>query len=228
MSEIDEPPNPWISKRPTPHIFSSYCAICDDLLAAHETAHHDFVSCHIKVHAAAPGEPPTWTQALKDYLEMMAPRRDYPFHFTRRDDRGELLLGRARGPDLGQILRVDGPHAAPAMHYDKYGSVLVVGAGGQIHMAAQAAPFAVGCMATARRLICARALLLRLRVARVVPWAGWLRGAQRCDARKGVAASAAQALGMHQMLKVVHKVAARHAEDEVMRAARRERTRADT
>ncbi|EGB04413.1 putative respiratory burst oxidase [Aureococcus anophagefferens] len=104
--------------------------VCDDdLLAAHETAHHDFVSCHIKVHAAAPGEPPTWTQALKDYLEMMAPRRDYPFHFTRRDDRGELLLGRARGPDLGQILRVDGPHAAPAMHYDKYGSVLVVGAG---------------------------------------------------------------------------------------------------
>ncbi|KAH8045872.1 oxidoreductase [Aureococcus anophagefferens] len=82
----------------------------DDDSPAHETAHHDFVRC-------------------KDYLEMMAPRRDYPFHFTRRDDRGELLLGRARGPDLGQILRVDGPHAAPAMHYDKYGSVLVVGAG---------------------------------------------------------------------------------------------------
>ncbi|KAH8045435.1 oxidoreductase [Aureococcus anophagefferens] len=77
--------------------------VCDDdLLAAHETAHHDFVSCHIKVHAAAPGEPPTWTQALKDYLEMMAPRRDYPFHFTRRDDRGELLLGRARARTSGR------------------------------------------------------------------------------------------------------------------------------
>ena len=108
----------------------------DDLLDPHETTHHDYVSVHIRVIDRGDGSR-TWTQQLKDYLEMMAPRREswrrpapfrstravdqslderrrvfawrfvpthatrdtrhttrYPFHFTRRDDRGELLLGR--------------------------------------------------------------------------------------------------------------------------------------
>ncbi|KAJ8599242.1 hypothetical protein CTAYLR_006216 [Chrysophaeum taylorii] len=89
-----------------------------------ETAYHDFVSVHIKVQGSK-----TWTRKLKDYLEMMAPARAYPFHFTRRDDRGDLLLGRRIGPDSRQILRVDGPHAAPAVHYRHYGTVMIVGAG---------------------------------------------------------------------------------------------------
>ena len=83
---------------------------------------------HIRVQESFNGER-TWTKQLKDYLEMMAPARQYPYHFTRRDDRGELLLGRHFGPDQRPILKVDGPHAAPAMHYDKYGTVLICGAG---------------------------------------------------------------------------------------------------
>jgi len=100
----------------------------DTLLDHHETAYHDFVSVHIKVHERDDGTE-TWTKKLKDYLEMMAPHRKYPFHFTRRDTRGELQIGRQFGPDTKQILRIDGPHAAPAMHYKHYGTVMLIGAG---------------------------------------------------------------------------------------------------
>lgn len=96
------------------------------LLEVHETAYHDYVSVHIKVNSEDPG---SWTHKLKEYFEMMAPARSYPFHLTRRDERGDVLLGRRVGPDSRQILRVDGPHAAPAVHYKHYGTVMVVGAG---------------------------------------------------------------------------------------------------
>jgi len=112
-----------------------YCPVSSDasakeeespvLLEAGETAYHDYVSVHVKVQEG----DETWTSKFKDYLEMLAPRREYPFHFTRRDDRGDLLLGRRLGPDSKPILRVDGPHAAPAMHYAHYGTVMVCGAG---------------------------------------------------------------------------------------------------
>ena len=61
----------------------------EHLLDVHETAHHDFVSVHIKVHGLDSQLPTTWTRKFKEYLEMMAPGKDYPFHLLRRDDRGE-------------------------------------------------------------------------------------------------------------------------------------------
>jgi NAD(P)H-flavin reductase len=64
----------------------------------------------------------------------MSPGQTFPYHFSRRDERGELQLGRRYGLDLGgngdqPILRVDGPHAAPAEHYVNYKTVMIVGAG---------------------------------------------------------------------------------------------------
>ena len=46
-----------------------------------------------------------------------------------KDERGDLSIGRLAGPDGKQILRVDGPHSAPAEHYVNYGTVMLVGAG---------------------------------------------------------------------------------------------------
>jgi hypothetical protein len=68
------------------------------LLERHEVAYHDFISCHIKVTPSKNGSK-TWTAKLKDYLEMMAPNPStkYPMHLTRRDDRGDLHLGRRLG-----------------------------------------------------------------------------------------------------------------------------------
>lgn len=34
-----------------------------------------------------------------------------------------------RGPDGNQILKVEGPHSAPAEHYTNYGTVMLIGAG---------------------------------------------------------------------------------------------------
>ncbi|KAJ1450861.1 hypothetical protein M885DRAFT_621312 [Pelagophyceae sp. CCMP2097] len=97
------------------------------LFEQHEVAYHDFISCHIKV-VEGRGAP-TWTSKFKAYLELMAPGGAYPIHFSRRDARGDVHLGRHLGPDSRPILRVDGPHAAPATHYKHYGTVMVVGAG---------------------------------------------------------------------------------------------------
>ncbi|KAJ1450860.1 hypothetical protein M885DRAFT_531291 [Pelagophyceae sp. CCMP2097] len=97
------------------------------LLEQHEVAYHDFLSCHIKMVEGC--GPETWTSKFKAYLELLAPGGAYPIHLTRRDARGDVHLGRRLGPDSKQILRVDGPHAAPATHYKHYGTVMVVGAG---------------------------------------------------------------------------------------------------
>lgn len=110
--------------------WKKFCPITKDpaqpanILEAHETAYHDYVSVHIKVHGDH-----TWTHKLKDYFEMMSPSQTYPFHLTRRDERGEVQLGRRLGPDSRPILRVDGPHTAPATHYRHYGTVMIIGAG---------------------------------------------------------------------------------------------------
>lgn len=57
-----------------------------------------------------------------------------PTRLSRRDERGDLQLGRRFGLDLSgrgkeQILRVDGPHSAPAEHYVNYKTVMIIGAG---------------------------------------------------------------------------------------------------
>jgi len=101
----------------------------DELLDAGETVYHDYVSVHIKVQEPEDSNK-TWTQKLKDYLDLMAPQEGiHSFHLTRRDERGDVHLGRYLGPDARPILRVDGPHAAPAMHYKHYGTVMICGAG---------------------------------------------------------------------------------------------------
>ena len=83
----------------------------------------------------------SWTRKLKEYFELMNPgdsadpesgalsKGKFPFYFTRRDARGDIVLGRQFGPDGKQILRVDGPHSAPAEHYTNYGTVMLIGAG---------------------------------------------------------------------------------------------------
>ena len=52
-----------------------------------------------------------------------SPGQTFPYHFSQRDSRGDLKLGRRFGVDGNQILRVDGPHAAPAEHYVNYKTV---------------------------------------------------------------------------------------------------------
>ena len=83
----------------------------------------DYVSVHIKVNRGG------WTERLKDYFEEMNPGHDYPLEFTRRNDKGELVMGKRFGVDGQQIIRVDGPHASPSQHYDSYRRTMVVGAG---------------------------------------------------------------------------------------------------
>ena len=70
----------------------------------------------------------TWTRKLKEYVELLCPGQTYPYHFARRDERGELQLGRRVGVDPTQpLLRVDGPHSAPAEHYVNYKTVMIIG-----------------------------------------------------------------------------------------------------
>ena len=100
-----------------------------EFLEKHETAYMDYVSCHIKVHDLNAAVPRTWTRKLKLLFESMS-ATPFPYHYTRRDDRGDVQLGRILGPDGKKpLLRVDGPHSAPTEHYVNYKTVMVVGAG---------------------------------------------------------------------------------------------------
>lgn len=93
-----------------------------------------------QVHGLDEPKAKSWTRRLKEYFELMNPgdihndpesgallRGKFPFYFTRRDPRGDIMLGRQYGPDGKQILRVDGPHSAPAEHYTNYGTVMLIG-----------------------------------------------------------------------------------------------------
>lgn len=101
-----------------------------DYLDKSETGYHDYVSLHIKVHGLQEPVARSWTRKFKEYLELMSPGKKFPFYFSRRDSRGEVLVGRHFGPDgKTPIIRVDGPHAAPAEHYSHYGTLMLIGAG---------------------------------------------------------------------------------------------------
>lgn len=90
----------------------------------------DFVSLHIKVHGDPNAVARSWTRKLKDYLELMQPAStDNIFYFHRKDHRGEISIGKHTGPDGQPIIKIDGPHSAPAEHYDSYNTVMLVGAG---------------------------------------------------------------------------------------------------
>ncbi len=102
-----------------------------------QTEWNDFVSVHIKVHKGG------WTDKFKNYLELKNTTKKYPHHFSRRNEKGETVLGMETMPSVGwnhtvpmpqagepvPILRVDGPHSSPAVHYAEYPTVMLVGGG---------------------------------------------------------------------------------------------------
>ena len=116
----------------------------DEYLEKGETDYHDYLSVHIRVHGLDDEVAKSWTRRLKEYFELLAAASPeapsavaaaagksgkFPFFFTRREPRGDVLMGRLLGPDGSQILRVDGPHSAPSEHYVNYGTVMLIGAG---------------------------------------------------------------------------------------------------
>ena len=101
----------------------------NDLLDKGDTTYNDFISVHIKVHGLNDPYATTWTRRLKEYLELMNPSGKFPFYLSRRDSRNDTHIGRDIGPDGLPIIRIDGPHAAPAEHYANYGTVMLIAAG---------------------------------------------------------------------------------------------------
>lgn len=102
----------------------------NDLLEKADTGFFDYVTLHIKVFGLEEPHPRTWTRKLKEFFESMSAGRKFPFYFFRRDQRGEIQMGRQYGPDGEKpILRIDGPHSAPAEHYVQYGTLMLIGAG---------------------------------------------------------------------------------------------------
>lgn len=76
----------------------------------------DTITVHIRVY------PKGWTGRLKDYFELMNPKKRYPFDLTHRDKDG-VKPGKCRGIAGEPLIRIDGPHAAPTMHYKEYKTV---------------------------------------------------------------------------------------------------------
>lgn len=101
----------------------------DDFLDKHETGYNDFVSVHVKVHGLDDLVARSWTRKFKEYVELMNPASDFPYYFNSRDSRGDIQIGKLNGPDGLPIIRIDGPHSAPAEHYVNYNTVMLIGAG---------------------------------------------------------------------------------------------------
>jgi hypothetical protein len=134
--EVYEVPRP--KNLPSNAKWNKYCLMSqdyttmdpNDYLEKSETGYNDYISLHIKVLGLEELHARTWTRKLKEYFELMSPGRKFPFYFSRRDNRGEITIGRQFGPDgKTPILRVDGPHSAPAEHYAHYGTLMLIGAG---------------------------------------------------------------------------------------------------
>ncbi|KAJ1433380.1 hypothetical protein B484DRAFT_394488, partial [Ochromonadaceae sp. CCMP2298] len=133
--EVMEVPRP--RSLPDKAKWNKYCLVSRDYtsmdpleyLDKSETGYCDFVSVHIKVHGLEEPHARTWTRKLKEYFELMSPSSAFPFYFSQRDARGDVLVGRQLGPGGDQILRVDGPHSAPSEHYTNYNTVMLIGAG---------------------------------------------------------------------------------------------------
>lgn len=85
---------------------------------------NDFVTFNIRVHGEG-----SWTGKLLKLLQAMNPTGEYPFLLYRRNNRGERVLGKDRGPDGQPLIRIDGPHVAPNVHYAAYQTSVVIGAG---------------------------------------------------------------------------------------------------
>ena len=88
----------------------------------------DFVSVHIRV------IPNGWTEKLKNYFSMIGGHNEEETNFniklTRYDMRtAKNYPGKLCGLDGLRLLKVDGPHSAPAQHYTEYNTMMLVGAG---------------------------------------------------------------------------------------------------
>ena len=79
--------------------------------------------------------PGGWTERLQRYMELLNPnpsraaKTKFAYTLDRVDREGRRVAGKYLGPDGKPLIRVDGPHSAPAVHYTEYNSVLLVGAG---------------------------------------------------------------------------------------------------
>eukprot|EP00948_MAST-09A_sp_MAST-9A-sp1_P004121 g4121.t1 len=87
-----------------------------------------FVSVHIRV------IPGGWTEKVKNYFAVLGnydeDMNDFNLKLTRYDVRSaKTYPGKLNGLDGLRLLKVDGPHAAPAQHYDEYRTMMIIGAG---------------------------------------------------------------------------------------------------
>ena len=96
---------------------------------------HGFVSVHIR---RIPGG---WTEQLMLYFGQLArgtpilkngkvvSYEAYDFKPQKYDKNGRLIQGMYTGPDGLPLIKIDGPHSAPAQHYSHYKAVMMIGAG---------------------------------------------------------------------------------------------------
>ena len=138
---VVEVPKPPATVWPVDARWKKYCRVSQDwrplqvnaphsLLDRSDVEYFDMISVHIKVHGKG-----SWTYRFKEYLQALEPRVDengdpmFPIYFSRMDERGDHVVGRQLDPQQLPLLRVDGPHSAPAEHYHHYKTLMLVGAG---------------------------------------------------------------------------------------------------
>ncbi|GBG27887.1 AP-2 complex subunit alpha-1 [Hondaea fermentalgiana] len=92
-----------------------------------------FVSVHIRIQAKG-----SWTYNVMKYFRLLAGAGEltsdgrptsFEKFFTHFDSSGVVQRGLHVGPDGKPLIRVDGPHSAPAQVYSVYQDVMVVGSG---------------------------------------------------------------------------------------------------
>ncbi|CAK9104160.1 Superoxide-generating NADPH oxidase heavy chain subunit A (NADPH oxidase A) (Superoxide-generating NADPH oxidase flavocytochrome A) [Durusdinium trenchii] len=89
-----------------------------------------YISLHIRVQ-----KPGSWTHQFKNYMSILAGSKGKnekdPFesYFTHYDSSGAVQRGKRFGPDGKVLIRIEGPHSAPAMTYSGYDDVMLCGSG---------------------------------------------------------------------------------------------------
>merc|ERR1711871_1020785 len=125
---VVEVPKPPATVWPVDARWKKYCRVSQDwrplqinaphsLLDRSDVEYFDMISIHIKVMG-----PGSWTRKLKDYFQQLGPQdvdgeSKFPIYFSRVDHRGDLVVGRQTGISGEPLIRIDGPHSAPAEHY---------------------------------------------------------------------------------------------------------------
>lgn len=92
-----------------------------------------YVSVHIRIQSKG-----SWTYNVMEYFRLLAGAstdeingKPAPFekYFAHFDNSGVVQRGKYMGPDGKPLLRIDGPHSAPAQLYSSYQDVMVIGLG---------------------------------------------------------------------------------------------------